>query len=151
MTPENWMTLAEKIEQSSPINGLIDACDQVQAKTALAAWAIKQKTNFISAGAAGGKQQAELVQIDDLSATTHDPLLSKMRYNLRRVHGAPRIGRMGVVCLYSQEPVQQPLAASDGSLNCHGFGSCVSVTATFGMAAAGWMTKTLANIRKTAL
>jgi tRNA A37 threonylcarbamoyladenosine dehydratase len=27
----------------------------------------------------------------------------------------------------------------DGSLNCHGYGSVVSVTATFGQCAAGWV------------
>jgi len=30
-------------------------------------------------------------------------------------------------------------AQSDGSLNCHGYGSVVSVTATFGQCAAGWV------------
>jgi tRNA A37 threonylcarbamoyladenosine dehydratase len=28
---------------------------------------------------------------------------------------------------------------TDGSLNCHGYGSVVSVTATFGQCAAGWV------------
>ncbi|MDQ6880742.1 MAG: tRNA threonylcarbamoyladenosine dehydratase, partial [Pseudomonadota bacterium] len=27
----------------------------------------------------------------------------------------------------------------DGSLNCHGYGSTASVTATFGFCAAGWL------------
>jgi tRNA A37 threonylcarbamoyladenosine dehydratase len=33
----------------------------------------------------------------------------------------------------------------DGSLNCHGYGSVVSVTATFGQCAAGWVLDRLAR------
>jgi tRNA A37 threonylcarbamoyladenosine dehydratase len=39
----------------------------------------------------------------------------------------------------------------DGSLNCHGFGSSVTVTSTFGMCAAGEVIRTLAKITKPAL
>ena len=161
VTPENWSILLADIQLFSPVMGVIDACDQVATKTALAAWALTHtKLPFITVGAAGGKQQAELVQINDLSQTTHDPLLAKMRYNLRRHHGAAREGKLGVACIYSQESVRQPMheyevcemdAKSDGSLNCHGFGSSVSVTATFGLCAAGWITKTLAKYQKTTL
>jgi tRNA A37 threonylcarbamoyladenosine dehydratase len=34
---------------------------------------------------------------------------------------------------------------SDGTLNCHGYGSVVSVTATFGLCAAGWVADFLAR------
>jgi len=163
VTPENWPTLLATIQTFAPVLGVIDACDQVATKTALAAWALTQKKlPFITVGAAGGKQQAELVQINDLSQTTHDPLLAKLRYNLRRQYGAAREGNLGVPCVYSQESVQQPMrdsasedreidATLDGSLNCHGFGSSVSVTATFGLCAAGWITKALAKVAKMAL
>jgi tRNA A37 threonylcarbamoyladenosine dehydratase len=163
VTPENWHSLTLQIAQFAAIDGLIDACDQVAAKTILAAWALKQKKlAFITVGAAGGKQQANLVQISDLFATTHDPLLAKVRYNLRRQHGAAREGKLGVACVYSQEAVHQPIqerendacvvqSSSDGSLNCHGFGSSVAVTATFGMCAAGEVLKVLAKIDKAAL
>jgi tRNA A37 threonylcarbamoyladenosine dehydratase len=48
---------------------------------------------------------------------------------------------MGVRCVFSREPVVLPPAAADAcdveaNLNCHGYGSTVSVTATFGMVAA---------------
>ncbi|MFY8178876.1 MAG: tRNA threonylcarbamoyladenosine dehydratase, partial [Limnohabitans sp.] len=63
---------------------------------------------------------------------------------LRREHGAPREGKsIGVACVYSKESVAAPDAScaveGDGSLNCHGYGSVVSVTATFGQCAAGWV------------
>jgi tRNA A37 threonylcarbamoyladenosine dehydratase len=78
----------------------------------------------------------------DLADTTHDPLLASLRARLRREHGAPRQGRMGVRCIFSREAVARPVSsegeacAVDGSLNCAGYGSSVMVTASFGMAAA---------------
>jgi tRNA A37 threonylcarbamoyladenosine dehydratase len=67
---------------------------------------------------------------------------------LRKAHGAPRAGRLGVRCVFSRETVAPPdascvLQSPDGSLNCHGYGSAVSVTASFGLCAAGWVINTL--------
>ena len=138
--PDNWPGLLG----TSPIDAVIDACDQIKAKTAMAAWALKTRVLFISVGAAGGKRLAHKVDLDDLANTSHDPLLAKLRYNLRRTHGAPRDGKkMGVACVFSREAVAPPDAScdvqGDGSLNCSGYGSVVSVTATFGQCAAGWV------------
>ena len=137
--PDNWPQLLP-----GPVDAVIDACDQVKAKTAMAAWALRTRTLLISAGAAGGKRLAHQVDIDDLSRTTHDPLLAQLRYRLRKFHGAPREGRaIGVPCVFSRESVAPPDAScqvdGDGSLNCHGYGSVVAVTATFGQCAAGWV------------
>jgi len=141
---------------------VIDACDQVKAKTAMAAWAIRAGSPFISVGAAGGKQFAHKVDIEDLSLVTHDPLLAQMRYRLRKEHGAARgKKKIGVACVFSREAVMQPAAVaamtgdaslagpvepdssgnaqSDATLNCHGYGSVVTVTSTFGLCAAGWV------------
>ena len=137
----NWPALLSAM----PVHGVIDACDQVQAKTAMAAWALKTRACFISVGAAGGKKLAHKVDVDDLAHTTHDPLLAQLRYRLRKHHGAAREGkRIGIPCVFSREAVAPPHAScdlreGDGSLNCHGYGSSVSVTATFGLCAAGWM------------
>lgn len=163
----NWPGL---LEQAGNFDfkqlAVIDACDQVRAKTALAAWAIGVKATLISVGAAGGKRLAHRVDIEDLSLVTHDPLLAQMRRRLRKEHGAAPKGKIGVACVFSREPVQQPAAGnsstwqessssdasdancpaiqSDGSLNCHGYGSVVSVTATFGLCAAGWLLSEIA-------
>jgi tRNA threonylcarbamoyladenosine dehydratase len=151
-TPENWPALA-----AMNFDAVIDCCDQQSTKTALAAWALgqqkqfkKQAPLFITCGAAGGKRRAEKVEIADLSETTHDPLLSDLRYRLRRQHGAPREKKIGIACVFSKEAVAPPdlscaIEEADGSLNCHGFGSVVSVTATFGMCAAGWVLDHLAQ------
>jgi tRNA A37 threonylcarbamoyladenosine dehydratase len=132
------------------VDAVIDACDQVKAKTAMAAWALNSKIPLITVGAAGGKRQAHLVDIEDLSRTTHDPLLAQLRYRLRKEHGAAREGKkIGVTCVFSREAVQGPDAScavdGDGSLNCSGYGSLVSVTATFGLCAAGWVMNQLAR------
>ena len=166
---ENWPSLAFNDAASTAPISVIDACDQVRAKVAMAAWAMGESSrkkvapniNFISVGAAGGKRHAHKVDIDDLSLITHDPLLAQLRYRLRKEKGAARQGKLGLTCVFSREAVTQPLVsataadastgsgvaegtgsgigAGDGSLNCHGYGSVVSVTATFGICAAGWV------------
>jgi tRNA A37 threonylcarbamoyladenosine dehydratase len=137
--PGNWPALLP-----SGVDAVIDACDQVRAKTAMAAWAIRSKALFITAGAAGGKRLAHEVDVEDLGRVTHDPLLAQLRYRLRKEHGAAREGRkMGVACVFSREAVSGPDAScaveGDGTLNCSGYGSQVAVTATFGQCAAGWI------------
>jgi tRNA threonylcarbamoyladenosine dehydratase len=165
-TPDNWPAMAV----AGAFTAVVDACDQVKTKTALAAWArtAEKAVLFITVGAAGGKRRADKVDIADLSEVTHDPLLAKLRYNLRRQHGAPRDKRMGTVCVFSREKVAAPDASrtleggaegvaegdmhsdadsdtqTDGSLNCSGYGSVVSVTASFGMCAAGWVLDAIA-------
>lgn len=136
--PENWPALIGDAQ----FDGLIDCCDQVRAKATLAAWARERGLPFVTVGAAGGKREPHRVQLDDLSATTHDPLLASLRQRLRKHHAAPRAGKMDVACVYSREPVHLPQQGEgeacdvDGSLNCHGYGSSVAVTATFGLCAA---------------
>jgi tRNA A37 threonylcarbamoyladenosine dehydratase len=142
--PANWPGLLPQ-----GVTAVIDACDQVRAKTAMAAWALQARVLFITAGAAGGKRLAHKVDIDELANVTHDPLLAQLRYQLRKHHGAPREGRkIGVACVFSREAVAGPdpscAVEGDGSLNCHGYGSAASVTATFGMCAAGWILDRLA-------
>lgn len=122
-----------------PVDLVIDACDQVRAKAVLAAWALAQGLALVTVGAAGGKRKAQAVEVDDLANATHDPLLAALRQRLRQHHGAARKGSIGLRCVFSREPVREPDDACDvdGSLNCHGYGSTVSVTATFGLVAAG--------------
>ena len=155
----NWPAIAQ-LDTATESLAVLDACDQVKAKTAMAAWAIQHKVNFITAGAAGGKRHAHKVEIDDLALTTHDPLLAQLRYRLRKEHGGARKGKMGVNCVFSRESVMQPTSTTltpdaqttstdtlqtDSSLNCHGYGSVVSVTATFGICAAGWLLDKIAS------
>ncbi|MCW7538309.1 tRNA threonylcarbamoyladenosine dehydratase [Aquabacterium sp. A7-Y] len=140
--PDNWPALL-----GGPVDAVIDCCDQVRAKSTLAAWSLATGTSLVAIGAAGGKQRAQDVELADLALTTHDPLLASMRQRLRREHGAPRRGEIGVSCVFSRESVTRPPESCDvdGSLNCHGYGSVVSVTATFGLVAAGEVIRRLAK------
>lgn len=158
ITPDN---LASLLPPAVPPPGsgqlaLLDACDQVRAKTALAAWAQAHGCLHITVGAAGGKQRAQAAEVADLADVTHDPLLAQLRYRLRKHHDAPRTARIGVACVFSRENVAPPDAAcqlpgtdaataTDSSLNCHGYGSVVTVTATFGLVAAGHLLGALAK------
>lgn len=131
---DNWPALLPE-----RIDALVDACDQVRAKALLAAWALEGGLPFVTVGAAGGKRRAQAVEVEDLAEVTHDPLLASLRQRLRQRHAAARKGAIGVRCVFSREAVSEPDEACrvDGSLNCHGYGSAVSVTATFGLVAAG--------------
>jgi tRNA A37 threonylcarbamoyladenosine dehydratase len=94
--PACWLT--------SVVDAVVDACDQVRAKVAMAVWARQNPAiAFIAAGAAGGKRLAHKVDIEDLSACTHDPLLASVRNRLRKDHGAPREGQK-MRCLLRFQP-----------------------------------------------
>lgn len=158
---DNWPQLL-----AEPVDAVIDACDQVRAKIAIATWGLPvarspTKTLVLSVGAAGGKRAAHKVDIEDLSLVTHDPLLAQVRRQLRKEHGAAAVGQpIGLACVFSREPVMRPesvsddrnhsddhdsTTATDNTLNCHGYGSVVTVTATFGQCAAGWVLDRLAR------
>lgn len=141
VTPENCAAL---LPQS--LDALIDACDQMPAKAAMAVWARQNGVPFLTVGAAGGKRLAHLADLADLASVTHDPLLANLRYRLRKQHGLPNKGAMGVHCVFSREAVAQAAeaCATDGSLNCAGYGSFAPVTATFGQCASGWILNQLA-------
>ena len=149
----NWPGLL-----GEPVDVVIDACDQVRAKAVIAAWGCASGMPVVSVGAAGGKQRPQSVEVADLAEVSHDPLLATLRQRLRQHHGAARGDAgpasnarrkgsaeptsMGLRCVFSREAVQTPADTSDtsdtsdGSLNCHGYGSTVTVTATFGLVAA---------------
>jgi len=150
VTDENWPAVLDGVPAPQAV---VDACDQVRAKVAMAHWAVSHRVPFVSVGAAGGKRFPHRVELGDLAEVTHDPLLAQLRYRLRKHHGAARQGRMGVSCVFSREAVRPADAScstetSDHSLNCHGYGSSVAVTATFGMCAAAWVMNALADAKK---
>jgi tRNA A37 threonylcarbamoyladenosine dehydratase len=126
-----------------PVDGAVDACDQALAKATIARWALAGRRALVVAGAAGGKQRPERIEVADLADASHDPLLAGLRQRLRQ-QGVVPAGQArrpaGLRCVFSREAVARPAGddcATDGSLNCQGYGSSVMVTASFGMAAAG--------------
>ena len=134
---------------STSMDVVIDACDQVTAKVAIVSWCMLNKLRLLTVGAAGGKKLAHLVDIADLAHTTHDPLLAQVRQRLRKHHDAPPGAiAFNVQAVFSKEKVVMPSSSQDHSrdntLNCHGYGSVVTVTATFGNCAAAWALNELA-------
>jgi tRNA threonylcarbamoyladenosine dehydratase len=137
----NWPALLP-----SSVDVVIDACDQVTAKLALASWALRTAQRLVIVGAAGGKQEPTALRVDDLVEATHDPLLASLRQRLRKAALLPAGGRgaSGLRCVFSREAVQRPAAIGSGTLPaaagaplaCAGYGSSVVVTAAFGLAAA---------------
>ena len=139
VTPENIDSLL-----TDDLDILIDATDQVSAKVALAAWALNHAKPLVMVGAAGGKKLAHQVELADLASVTHDPLLAQVRQRLRKmgfVFSAKQPS--GIDAVFSKEEITFPASvngqATDNNLNCHGYGSLVTVTATFGHCAAGWV------------
>jgi tRNA A37 threonylcarbamoyladenosine dehydratase len=137
---------------------VVDAIDDSRAKTALVVHCLRERLPFTCVGGAGGRTDPTRVRVSDLALTTGDPLLAKLRANLRRRHGFPRESgrRFGVECVHSTEPLVYPRAdggvcyerPEDGrmhGLNCAGYGSSVCVTATFGLLAAARVLDRLAG------
>lgn len=156
--PDNWPALLPH-----PVDAVIDACDQIRAKQTLAAWAWQRYQHgeyiaFVCVGAAGGKQLAQAVEVDDLAGASHDPLLASLRQRLRQQVGAARKGQFGLRCVFSRENVRRPVVPEgpecgleiEGNLSCHGYGSSVVVTAAFGFAAAGDVIQQLLRRTETA-
>jgi tRNA A37 threonylcarbamoyladenosine dehydratase len=124
---------------------VVDAIDQVRAKVAMIAHCHAAGGAIVVAGGAGGKSDPGRIRIDDLSRTEQDPLLAKVRAQLRKAHAFPRDQRrrFGIPAVYSDEPLRQsqtpacdlPTAGGHG-LNCAGYGSSVCITASVGLFAA---------------
>ncbi|QDQ27122.1 tRNA threonylcarbamoyladenosine dehydratase [Chitinimonas arctica] len=131
---------------------VIDCIDQMRVKVALVVHCKRNKIPLMVSGGAGGRIDASRVTLADIAQTSGDALLAKIRAELRRKHGFAREGKkFGVEAVYSTEPITRPDSlcetgsAGASGLNCAGYGSAVTVTASFGMAAAG---RVLANLAK---
>ena len=124
---------AKEIIENEKVDFWIDACDSVQAKIELIESLKSALTPFVICGAAGGKSNPSKICYVDLERTTNDPLLAKLRYDLRRKKGFPRKGKMKVPCISSSEFSKKK---SIGRLSCAGYGSIVTVTASMGLLAA---------------
>jgi len=128
---------------------VIDAIDNAVHKLSLVHFCRRHKIPIVSTGGAGGQTDATKIEVADLTQTYNDPLLAKVRANLRQQVGYTRNPkrRFGIDCVYSTEQPRYP--ADDGdislakpimpertTLDCAtGLGSFVGVTACFGFTA----------------
>jgi tRNA threonylcarbamoyladenosine dehydratase len=131
---------------------VIDAIDDVRAKTALIAHCHASGTSLVTIGGAGGRTDASRVRVADLAHTLQEPMLAKVRKNLRTTHGFARNPKaaFGVPAVFSDQPLRGNEAAQTEAqeglgLNCAGYGSAVAVTAVFGFVAAGLLVDRLAR------
>ena len=137
---------------------VIDAIDDVRAKTALIVYCRNNGIRLITIGGAGGQIDPTKIEVRDLCRTEQEPLLAKVRKRLRSEHGFPRgtKNKFGIDAVFSTEPLRQPDTGEDEAcevdgqagvtgLNCAGFGSAMVVTASLGLVAAAHVLRRLAE------
>ncbi len=129
---------------------VIDCIDSFRVKAALISHCKNNRIKIVTVGGAGGQIDPTRIRQTDLSRTEQDPLLAKIRRQLRQQYRFPRNPKrsFGVPAIWSDEPlriVDKCTPVADAGLNCGGFGSCTPVTAGFGMAAAAFVLKKLAE------
>jgi tRNA A37 threonylcarbamoyladenosine dehydratase len=140
VTSENLTELIDK-----KFDYVIDAIDSVNIKSAIIAHCKRNKIKLVTIGGAGGQTDPSLIKIADLSQTYQDPLLAKVRNQLRREYNFSRNvkRKFSVDAVFSSEQLKYPDAhggvclakqQNDGAmrLDCSGgFGAATHVTASF--------------------
>ncbi len=155
-----FLTLKNTAELiTTDLSGVVDAIDSVKPKAALIAHCKRNKIPLVCAGGAGGQTDPTQIQVSDLSKTTQDPLLAKVRNLLRREYGFSRNPkrRFGIEAVYSLEQLtypaengevclQKPDTQGPVRLDCAtGFGAASPVTGSFGLFAASRLLGRLAR------
>ena len=147
LTPEN---VVELLAQRPDM--VLDCIDDVKAKLALILHCRFHKIPLIVSGGAGGKLDPLKIRVADLSKTEQDPMLAKIRSQLRAkgICKKPK-EKFGILCVYSVDNPFSNVAACDidssAGLRCGGYGSAVVVTSSFAMVAVAEGVKKLA-VRK---
>ena len=145
-----------------PFAFVVDCIDNMTAKMHLSTAGRAQQIPLVSCAGAAGKLDPTKVAMADLSETRNCALAKELRKLLRRHHGFPREGTMGVPTVYSTEARHWPreLTYDRGlGFRCvcpHGDndehtcdnrnlidGTTVFVTGAFGLAAAAHVVNTL--------
>lgn len=154
---EDFLTLENvaALIKNQSFDYVIDAIDDSRAKTALIAHCRECHIPLVTIGSAGGQLDPTKIEIRDLSRTEQEPLLAKVRRNLRNLHGFPRgsKNKFGIDAVFSTEPLLYPEQScvpntqdtGVAGLNCAGFGSTIVVTASFGLIAAAHVLKKLSG------
>jgi tRNA A37 threonylcarbamoyladenosine dehydratase len=145
ITLENLSTLL-----TNEFDYVIDAIDSVNVKTAIIAHCKRAKLPIVTIGGAGGQTDPSKIQICDLSKTYQDPLLAKVKNQLRREYNFPKADaktsnkrKFSIDAVFSIEQLVYPdnkgnvchaKQNSSGAmrLDCSGgFGAATHVTASF--------------------
>ena len=135
----------DKLDLFIPLGAVVlDATDALETKIALAAWSVAKQQNLVMCGGVGGKADPSCLRADDLAQAIQDPLLAKIRADLRKNHGFSRDlkKKMGIRAIYSKEP---RMGKGIGGLACAGYGSAVTVTAGCGFLATAEVLALISN------
>lgn len=145
VTEDNLTSLLD-----TELDWIVDCIDAARAKAALIAYARRRKVPIVTVGGAGGRVDPTRLRATDLSRTEQDSLLARTRKRLRQHYGFSKNTRrrFGVPAVWSSESRKEANGTQDkpiSGLNCAGYGSAMSVTATFGLVAASVVLNRLAG------
>jgi tRNA A37 threonylcarbamoyladenosine dehydratase len=126
---------------------VVDASDDFTNKCYMIDYCRKNKIPLITIGAAGGKTDPSQIRVTDLSFTSNDKFLARLRKKLRQDFSFPNEeeGEFGIWCVWSHERAVYPTA--DGCIthkppgfakhmDCsEGFGSASFLTGAFAFSA----------------
>lgn len=143
---------------------IVDAIDNLTAKTFLLNECVQQKINVITSGGASAKMDPTMIKIKDLAKTEMDPLAHSVRKILRQEFNFPRKGPFGIPCVYSDEIPMEPVelkydlgmgfkcVCPQGEIDPHScmhrsviYGNASFITGAFGLAAASWVVRQITN------
>ncbi|MCY1070730.1 tRNA threonylcarbamoyladenosine dehydratase [Nannocystis sp. RBIL2] len=143
---------------------VVDAIDNLAAKTHLIATCRKRQIPLVVSGGASGRMDPTQIRIADLNAVENDPFLAATRKLLRKHHEFPHRDKesWGISAVYSPEPARDPLeldydggegfrcVCPQGENDLHGcmhrnviYGTASFVTGAFGLACASAAVRTL--------
>lgn len=144
LTPDN---VAEILSGQPDV--VLDCIDDVKAKLALMLHCRFNKIPLIVSGGAGGKLDPLKIRVADLSKTEQDPMLAKLRAQLRGkgICKKPK-EKFGITCIYSiDNPFSSAEICPSAGLRCGGYGSAVVVTSSFAMVAVAEVLKKLEMVK----
>ena len=150
-TPRTEEDILGPISARSHFDVVIDAIDHTDRKSLLIEACLRRDLPIVTCGAAGGRRTPQLVTHDDLSRSTHDGLLRRVKRALRKsdvLSERHEREAWGVSAVFSTE---RPIYPDGNGGVCHaapsrealrldcavGFGSLSFITGTFGFVAAG--------------
>ncbi len=137
---------------------IVDAIDNLTAKTHLLNECRTQKIKVITSGGASAKMDPTRIKITDLAQTVVDPLAHSVRKILRQEFNFPRKGDFDIPCVFSDEVPMESFelkydlgqgfkcVCPQGQNDLHSclhrsviYGNASFITGAFGLAAASWV------------
>lgn len=139
---------------------IVDAIDNLTAKTYLLDQCVKRNVKVIASGGASAKMDPTRIRITDLAQTYICPLSHAVRKILRQEYNFPRKKHFGIPCVFSDEETMESIelkydngqgfkcVCPQGEFDPHSclhrsviYGTASFVTGAFGLAMASWVVK----------